>query len=208
MVAFDTASKVVDRYLTVLFGYEQADTVNEEAVVSLEDGSAPVAPRDGIELKIPNIDQRFGDGKYSIVGVSLYDERMSPIQTITHGSRVVLRFSIRNQSEESGGKILAGYIFRTQKGIELASTHSDVEKVPITGGETGSITTVTFTVDLPLLHPGSYAFCPTVAYRTEFGDIKMADRVENAIVFMVSSVKQIHAMLNLPTTVSATNTAV
>ena len=206
MVAFDTASKVVDRYLTALFGYEQADTANEEAVLALEDGKTPIALSDGVELKIPNIDQRIGDGKYSIIGVNLYDENMSPIQTITHGSRISLRFSIRNQSTESGAKILAGYIFRTQKGIELASTHSDVEKFPITGGEVGSITTVTFTVDLPLLHPGSYAFSPTVAYFSESGDIKMADRVENAIVFMVSSVKQIHAMLNLPTTVSVTNT--
>jgi len=206
MVAFDTASKVVDRYLTALFGYEQADTVNEEPVAALEDDSAPVAARDGLELRIPNIDQRIGDGKYSIIGVSLYDEKMSPIQAITHGSRVILRFSIRNQSMEGGGKLIAGYIFRTQKGIELASTHSDVEKVPITIEEIGSIVTVTFTVDLPLLHPGSYAFSPTVAYRTELGDINMADRVENAIVFMVSSVKQIHAMMNLPTSVSVMNT--
>jgi lipopolysaccharide transport system ATP-binding protein len=34
----------------------------------------------------------------------------------------------------------------------------------------------------------------------------MADRLENAIVFMVSSDRQVHAMLNLPTTVSATIT--
>jgi len=201
MVAFDTASKVVDRYLAALFGYEQADV--QAPATQLEDRSAPVEPDAGIERDLPNIDQRIGDGNCSIIGVGLYDEEMRPAQTVIHGSRVTLRFSIRNESMEAGRKIIAGYIFRTQKGIELASTNSDVEKAIVTVGEVGSITTVTFTVDLPLLHPGSYAFSPAVAYRSELGDIKMADRVENAIVFMLSSERQVHAMMNFPTTVSA-----
>lgn len=201
MVAFDTASKVVDRYLAALFGYEQGEA--QTPATQVEDQPALISPAVGIEWEIPNIDRRIGDGICSIIGVGLYDEEMRPAQTVIHGSRVVLRFSIRNESMEAGAKIIAGYIFRTQKGIELASTNSDVEKATVNVGGVGSITTVTFTVDLPLLHPGSYAFSPAVAYRSELGDIKMADRVENAIVFMVSSERQVHAMMNLPTTVSA-----
>ncbi|OFQ39575.1 hypothetical protein HMPREF2939_00520 [Achromobacter xylosoxidans] len=206
MVAFDTASKVVDRYLAALFGYERADAAAESSEAAMIHRDAVVALPDGIESTIPNVDQRMGDGKYSIIGVGLYDDQMRQLQTVAHGSRVTLRFSIRNDSDESGGRLIAGYIFRTQKGIELASTNSDVEKATITCGGAGSITTVTFAIELPLLHPGSYAFCPAVAYRTDLGDIKMADRLENAVVFMVSSDRQVHAMLNLPTTVSATIT--
>jgi hypothetical protein len=65
----------------------------------------------------------------------------------------------------------------------------------------GSTVTISMFVTLPRLHPGSYAFSPTAGYRSDDGENILTDRIENAVVFEVTSIYPVHALMNFKTAV-------
>ena len=51
-------------------------------------------------------------------------------------------------------------------------------------------------IDLPILHPESYAFSLTAGYVLRGGDIELTDRIDNALIFEVLSTEKVHLMMN------------
>ena len=109
--------------------------------------------------------------------------------------------TVRNISLNTRVALAVGYIFRNAKGQEIASTNSQIEGLAIEPINQGEHITVRIKVELPCLHPGSYAFSMTAGYINETGDISLSDRIENAVVLELLSDKRVHVMMSFPTTI-------
>ena len=113
-----------------------------------------------------------------------------------------LRITLRNDSLPEGVQDLrVGYILRSPKGEDLASTNSHTEKVPIRPPEPGGSLTVRFHIELPLFHGGQYSLTPAVAYELEDGEVIVSDRIENALVFELVADRRVHCLIGLDTTI-------
>lgn len=196
------APDVADAYLAHMFGQQIIDTPST--------GNAPsLNPPDGIgsslpphESKIANMDRRLGDQRCTFSGMALYNGDLEPIAVTENGRAVVLRLSYANQSLAIGTRLAVGYVFRTPRGEEIASMHSIEEGVHLTAAEFGLTKTLRLHVELPLLHPGSYAFSPTLAYE-EAGQLTVSDRIENAIVFELVSAAPVHVLMRFRTKIES-----
>lgn len=192
--------EVVDAYLSHLFKQKVVTAHAVEYSVQNPlclDNSAALR----IEKVIPNIDRRLGDQRCEIVGVGLYDESMSPISSTRNEKTIILRLTIQNNSLEPASELTVGYSLRNSKGLDIASTNSNVEGVSIPAKESCDYSTVRLKIVLPYLHPGSYAFTISTGYIQQSGEIIVADRIENALAFDVFSEKLVHVLMNLPTVI-------
>ena len=193
-----SSSKVVDAYLADLFGHQLV--IASSSAVSKE--AHRTSQGLGIEKTIPNIDRRLGDQRSEIIGVGLYDENMNQI-VLTHNEKVViLRMTIKNHSLEENTHVTCGYSFRNSKGQDISSTNSQIEGKDIKIKDKDSYLTVRLAVMLPCIHPGSYAFTVSTGYIGQDGEIKVSDRIENAIVFDVASDKHVHVLMSFSTDIS------
>lgn len=198
----DNASKVVDDYLAWLFGQTVVTNVaaNTDSVTVSPDHSMPGLSSGLLpETSIPNVDRRLGDQKCEILGAGLYDEMLDPISSTFNNCTVVIRLTIRNNSLPHDSRPIAGYVFRNAKGQEIASTNNDVEGADIGSLPAGDHTTVRMYIELPTLHPGSYAFSLAVGYILKNEKNILADRIENAIIFDIMTRKKVHVTMNFPT---------
>lgn len=208
---FGQPAEVTDFYLAHLFGQPVASTAlaNRSPVLDQDNhqmGATSKNDSDGKvsilvpEAVLPNIDRRFGDQTCVIEGVGIYDEDMNRIGFCHSGSSIVLRVTIRNDSlAPDKVSLQSGYVLKNWKGEELASTNTGLEGVELPRLEMGDRVTLRYRIGLPLLHPGSYAICPTVGRRDTTGQVTVCDRVENAIVFDVVSSTTVHVLMRLPT---------
>jgi lipopolysaccharide transport system ATP-binding protein len=194
------SSKVVDGYLAHLFGQQVVEIKSTAGKISKEMSQEPISSLQ-METSIPNIDRRLGDQKCEVIGVGLYDESMNRISSSLNDKIVTLRMTIRNNAIDENSALVVGYIFRNAKGQEIASTNSHVEKKVIKSVAKGSCFTVRMKIDLPCLHPGSYAFSATAGYVGHGYEIILSDRVENAIAFDLVSDKLVHVLMNFQTTI-------
>ena len=124
---------------------------------------------------------------------------MNRISSTFNDKVVVLRLTIQNHSLDSNTALSVGHIFRNTKGQEIASTNSQIEGQTIGPVPQGGYVTICMKVTLPRLYPGSYAFSVTTGHVERNGEIMLADRIENAIVFDVLSSKKMHVMMSFPT---------
>ena len=189
------ASLAVDAYLSDLFGVKEASVPDQGAQTT---SPAPTQPNQ-LETNIPNIDKRTGNQACTIIGVGLYSETMQPITMTNSNSIVILRISARNNSIESGTPLAFGYIFRSAKGIELASTNSIIEGVNINSCQIGDAVTVSMRITIPRLHPGSYSFSLAVGYVEQDGNVASGDLIENALVSQIATNVEMHAMMSFDT---------
>jgi lipopolysaccharide transport system ATP-binding protein len=192
------SSKVVDAYLAHLFG-QQVVTNEPDTGKIVKKINREKTSNFQMEKVIPNIDRRLGDQKCRIIGVGLYDESMNRISSTLNDKIVVLRLTIQNHSLGPGVELRAGHIFRNSKGQEIASTNNLTEGQSLELPPTGGYVTISMKILLPRMYPGSYAFSVTVAYVKKNGEVIMADRIENAIVFDVLSEREIYVMMSFHT---------
>ena len=191
------SSEVVDAYLAKLFGLHAVEAAVESNTKHCRHNPSSNLQ---IETSIPNIDRRLGDQKCVVVGVALYDEAMNQISSSLGDKVVILRMTVRNISLKINAPLSFGYIFRSSKGQEIASTNSQIEGNEIKATTAGDYLTIQMKVKLPCLYPGSYAFTVVTGYQSGGGEIVVSDRVENAIVLNVLSDKQVHVMMCFATT--------
>ena len=198
----DDAGKVVDDYLAWLFGQTVVTNVaaNTDNVTVSPDHNMPGLSSGLLpETSIPNVDRRLGDQKCEILGAGLYNETLNPISSTFNNCTVVIRLTIRNNSLPHDSRPIAGYIFRNAKGQEIASTNNDVEETDIGSLPVGGHTTVRMYIDLPILHPGSYAFSLVVGYILKNKEAIVADRVENSLIFDIMTNKKVYVTMRFPT---------
>lgn len=197
-----SAGVVVDQYLSaarkqpvyVDFGLSTSSvgdgvSGSESQVGSLQFG----------EAGIPHIDRRMGDQSCSFVGVGLYDKHMCRSTIIANNSTVVLRVTFMNNSLQEGDLLIVGYSLRNNRGIDIASNNSEIEKVFVRSPEPGGFRTVRMCIAIPELHPGSYSFSISLGRRDEDGRMCSLDGITNAVVFDVVSERPVHVLMSLKT---------
>lgn len=197
-------SRVVDNYLAWLFGGKVVKSWSESATIQqlvepVLDGCNDAA---GIESEIPNIDRRLGDQTLLVKGVSLRDEEHNKVSVVESGGCLRLRATLCNGHGHGTEEIVFGYILRNHRGIELASTNNVVEKFDIGTFGAKENLTLSVRIRLPQLQPGSYAICIAAGYVQTDGVLVVADRVDNAIVFEVTSEKFFNAPMIFDTSYS------
>jgi len=196
-------AEVVDHYLAFLFKRpvvlsegEGSESSGKKLIESNTEYGVTTA-----ENNIPNMDRRLGNQACNIMGVGLYDINMNPITSTVNDSQIILRISIKNNSLERGLKYTAGYIFRNSRGEDLASTNSTIENADIGIAEDECVFTLRMAIDLPMLYPGSYSLTPAAGYTDEAGEIILSDRIDNAMVFEITSDCEMHVMMRFKTNI-------
>lgn len=191
------STEVVDLYL--------ADLFKRKVIKNNDRSSAKTSSTNSshkYETNIPNISRRLGDQSCSILGVALYDKKHNEIHSINVESEVVLSFSVINNNIEDKVNVLAGYVFRTSRGEEFASTNTQMEEVFVDMCAIGEILTVNMRIFIPFLHPGVYTFSPTVGFLNERGISILGDRIENAIALDIVSDEVIITPIRMKTEVN------
>lgn len=193
-------SEVVDGYLEHLFSRSivQADENDlpetDQTTPAEEESAANLAP----ETSVPNCDRRLGDQTCTIMGVGLYDDTLKPISSCSHNRVIILRMTVRNNSLEQGYPLVAGYIFRDYRGIEIASTNSRIEGVSLPEIGVAQELTIQMRITLPVLYPGSYSITPSVSYLRNNEHV-ICDRPINAIVLDITADSEMHVLLRFGT---------
>ena len=192
-------SYVIDRYLSALFGIPDAPPADTTDTSIAEKETSPENGVNAPETVIKNMDRRLGDQLITIEGASLYDEELLPIAHSFNEKAVILRVTVRNNSQRHFEAPVIGYIFRDARGRELASTNTLEEEFELPNLAPNDLITLRMKVSLPCFHPGSYSFTPTAAYVERSGNIIVSDRIENAVVFDLLSEKKIHVLMRFAT---------
>lgn len=194
---------VVEAYLANLFGQEfreNAPGVDEaDGPEPLESAEKSSALDGALEEHIPNIDRRRGDQRLRILGVGLYDDSGESISSATHGSSVTLRISVENAGFTSPTEWIPGYILRSPRGEDLASSNTIREEQTLEPLAPGERRTLRMRIQLPLLHEGTYAFAPTLSAVDSSGTVEISDQVDAAILLKVVADRRVSCVLAMPT---------
>jgi lipopolysaccharide transport system ATP-binding protein len=142
--------------------------------------------------RIPNIDQRHGDGGATILGIAVTNEFGEPLHLMTPDSRIAIRIRLR------ANRLLAqpqtGFMLRNHLGLDFSETSHSLP--PMAAGET---LTVAFELEIPELYPGSFSFSPWVKT-----DNTVCDWIDNAVtVQMARTDKPVYGYIQWPCRVGA-----
>lgn len=149
------------------------------------------------EQHLPNSDRRLGNQYCRLVGVKIYDPiSHSEMHEVKAGGNFLLRMSLINDCVEPGTPLVVGYALRSPKGEEIGAVNSGMEKTEVLAPSTGEFLTVRALVTLPIMHQGNYAL--SIAVARALGQ-ELLDRVENALVFRVSTSEEVIGLIRLPT---------
>lgn len=152
------------------------------------------------EQHIPNSDRRLGDQSCRLVGVKIYDSAThDELAEIKSGKGFLLRMSFLNKSVEPGTSLIVGYALRSPKGEEICAVNSSMEKIEVLAPDQGDIITVRANITMPVLHQGDYALSIAIARSS---GLEILDRVENALVFRVSTSMEVIGLIRFPTAFS------
>jgi hypothetical protein len=193
---------VVARYLAAMFGQPEREIINSVVLPADAEPAAiqSDAHRDSPilrpETEIPNIDRRFGDGRAEIIGIGVYDENNQRVASIAHGRPVQIRVSVR--FGERVVQPIVGYVFRNRLGVDLASTNTDMEGSLLPSGESGTVLSVRFKINLPVLASGPYSLSVAVA-DGNYVDYTMCDWIDNIFVLQMLAEKDVPSMMRFPT---------
>ncbi len=188
------SSTVVDAYLAHLFKLPVVEVTHDDAKPAVN--SEELA---SVEMHIPNIDRRLGNQRAKIVGVALYNSAMQRIDAVHTNSEILLRYTVINIDLEQDKNLSFGYSIKDFRGNEFASTSTETEGLQVDGfSKREQLLTVLVRIKIPFLYPGSYAFSVGVSY-LDGTELVMADRVINAVLLQLSTLKKINTMLSLDT---------
>lgn len=192
-------TKVADSYLKYITNEQhlkcstnntKETTVNEEEVTESDNIH---------ESTIPNIDERFGDQGCSVVGFGLYDENMIKTASINNNSTLTLKLSFKNNNVDENQDLVIGYHIRNSRGVDIASSNTEVENTTIKPSKIGEVKTVLIEIEIPLLHPGPYSISVSLGYRNVDKKMRNLDSIANIFVFNIESEKTVHVLMSLKT---------
>jgi lipopolysaccharide transport system ATP-binding protein len=192
------SSIVVDQYLSAvrkLPVYQDYDTGS--SITKNYTTNNDQCPNALEEREIPNIDRRLGTQECTFIGIGLYDEHMNKKTALSNDSTVILRVTFKNQTLEENRLLVLGYSLRNNRGVDIASNNSEIEKTEIITPPPGEKKTIRIYIDLPELHPGSYSFSVSVGYRKPDGSMQSLDGITNSIAFDIVSERIVHVLMSL-----------
>lgn len=195
MLEIGEPDRVVSKYLAAMTEKDSTYLLRKAGTEEKRRRSGPVHAPEVVET-IPNIDQRFGDGRAEVIGVAVLDEQGRELHLLDPGSRILVRISVR--AREDLAMPIVGFMLRNQLGMDFSGTNTAREGYELPAMQAGDIFTVDFYLDLPELYPASFSFSPAIADGTLLG-YQMCDWIDNAISLQMGrSDAQIYGYIHLP----------
>lgn len=152
------------------------------------------------ERHIPNSDRRLGAQSCRLVGIKIYDRLTHrQIHEVKSGESFLLRMSFMNDLVMPGTPLVVGYAMRSPKGEEISAVNSHMEGVEVLAPMIGEFITVRTYITLPVMHRGNYALSVAISSGV---DQEILDRVENAIVFPVTTSEEVIGLIRFTTQIS------
>lgn len=191
---------VTASYRADLFGVELKRGGEGESISSAAAPKpAPAADRTPPETSVPNVDRRMGSQRCRILGIGLYEAATGRrVASVRPGSELLVRISVQNVSLEPGSPLVVGYQLYNPKGEDLGGVNTRMERFAIAAPAPGAVFTLAARFVLPVLHRGHYALTPAVAVESA-EELKIEDRIENALVFDVEGGVEVVGMMRFPT---------
>jgi lipopolysaccharide transport system ATP-binding protein len=182
-------SQVVAHYLAAT--EEQALESAGNLAVTAEGNAAPIPL-----LRLPNIDDRCGNGRARIIGVAVLNADHHQIHLLAPADRVIIRISAYAHTTLAAPRV--GFALRNRLGIDFAGTSSDREGAILPSMQEGESVTVDFHILLPELYASDFSFSPFISDGPD-GSVSVCDRVENAYVLpMGRGDAQVYGYLHVP----------
>ena len=194
MEALGTADSVVAKYLAEMSQKDRlyAKDHGEIAGAIIED--LEEIGRE-IEVSIPNIDHRYGDGRGEVVGIGLFNEFGSPVQMLEPSSTIVVKITARAKAALELPNI--GFMLRDHLGVDFAGTNTSREGYQLPPMLPGDVVSVHFHLDLPSLYATTFSFSPAIANGT-LDTYTVCDWIDNALVVpMARGQQQIYGLVHL-----------
>lgn len=186
--------RVVTKYLAAMTQKDSAYLAHHRASAPAP-SPAPIAAPLEIASSIPNIDQRFGDGRAEVLGIQLIDSAGNPLGALEPNSHPIVRISVRAKSELP--LPIVGFMLRNHLGMDFAGTNTTREGCRLAPMSSGEVTTVDFHLELPELYASTFSFSPAIADGT-LEEYAICDWVDNALVLpMMRSENPIYGHLHL-----------
>ena len=190
--AIGATDRVVSQYLAAMV--EKDSAYLEHATVEKPPQEAITAPQ--IVTTIPNIDNRYGDGRAEVLGIAVLDEFGAPIFLLAPNSEIVVRISVRTKQPVDAPNV--GFMLRNHLGVDFAGTNTIREGLKIPPMKQGDVYTVDFHLSLPHFYPGTFSFSPAIADGTLMA-YRMCDWIDNAITLQMGhGDAQVYGYIHLP----------
>jgi homopolymeric O-antigen transport system ATP-binding protein len=166
--------EVVGKYLAAMT--MRRDPYATEAA---RNSPSTVASSEGLVVRtLPNVDHRWGNRHAEIIGIQVLNSQGLRCESVDHGAPIAVRVSVAFHEDVS--RPIVGIFMRNRLGEDITGMNTSAEGVELPSARAGQCFTVDFSLNLPLLVPGSYYFTPAVAQGTH-EDFVICDQVENAI---------------------------
>jgi lipopolysaccharide transport system ATP-binding protein len=198
MEAYGDTTQVADMYLKYITNQQQYKC-NNENTKQLTTTESYDESNSIHEEYIPNIDERFGDQGCTIIGFGLYDKDMIKTVSINNDSSMNLKLSFINNNVDENQDLVIGYHIRNNRGVDIASSNTEVEDISIKPSKIGEIKTILIEIEIPLLHPGSYSISTSIGYRKIDGKMRNLDSISNIDNINIESNKLVHVLMSLNT---------
>jgi ABC-type polysaccharide/polyol phosphate transport system ATPase subunit len=195
--------EVVAKYLAAMVTRGHKDVMQEEPLgkpmASVSD-DLNISP-DAFEripaflCSIPNVDDRYGNGKARIEGIGIFNGEGSPTSTVSQGDRLCIRISVVFLDDVEHPNI--GFMLRNRLGQDVTGTNVLFEGQRLEPARAGDRLSVDFVMDLPFLHSGFYYFSPAIA-DGELNQYDMCDWIDNACAVNVLERSTTYGHLRIP----------
>lgn len=187
------AEEVVNHYNQLVRERQSADVQRHSEPSRASAPGAPEAPGHAASAKVefsadPDLEKRakstrHGNGAARIVRVRLEDTAGHQRTEFVHGQNVVIKFYC--EFLEDTDQLVIGYFCRTDTGINLTGTNTQVEGIKIPRQPAGSRTLMLFHTTLPV-RPGVYSITMALTGRRgQDAEISTLDWVDLAYSFSV-----------------------
>jgi hypothetical protein len=140
---------------------------------------AGAASSHAIDLTLPNIDHRSGNGQAEITGIGIFDSTGDRLQWLNPNSQATVR--IRFRANVRIAEPVCGFLMRNHLGVDFAGTDTAEEGLRLQPLESGQTQTISFHLALPALYPAHFSFSPFV--REASG--QTLDFIDNAVTLQM-----------------------
>jgi energy-coupling factor transporter ATP-binding protein EcfA2 len=204
MEAIGSAESVVSKYLAAMSQKDRvyAKTHGDEEPEEITDIGEVASD---VEVGIPNIDHRYGDGRGEILGIGIFDPFGSPVQMLEPNTTIVVKIAARAKADLTLPNI--GFMLRDHLGVDFAGTNTSREGYQLPRMRDGDVVTVDFHVELPALYASTFSFSPAIADGS-LDTYTVCDWIDNALVApMARTEQQIYGLVHLKCRVEVSHKA-
>lgn len=188
LIMQSTPEAVIQRYTAILYEREHHSIPDSQQVFIPKHAGS-------FQLKVPNIDHRFGNGKATIQGIELTDRTGTQTSVLDHESHLLVRLIIRFDAPVEFP--LVGITLRDRLGVDISATNTDILGRQLPSAQAGQVYQCTFDLTLPWLQNGIYSISPAVADGLLEAHV-MCDWIDNALTFEVAGNNKVYGLFRSP----------